>query len=69
MDNDKQVRDAHAMLNKLGAPGHLGIASIRERLGGLLGLYMNGKPIPTSIEVVEAQWSREEEEEQARCGN
>ena len=66
MDNDKQVRDAHEMLDRLGAPPNSRIGSVSERLGSLLHLYEVGKPVPTWDEVTWARFGPSEEKAHGR---
>jgi len=54
MDDKKQIDEAHIMLDRLGAIGSKGAASIRERISCLLRSYRNGNPIPTNEQVVYA---------------
>jgi len=47
-----EVDNAHAMLDRLGAPGNRGYESIRERLDALLTEYVrDGRPLPTAEQI------------------
>jgi hypothetical protein len=47
MDEGKEIKQAHMMLNRLGALGQ-GVGSIRERLSDLLEQYtINKRPLPS----------------------
>lgn len=52
MDPEEEVADAHAMLDRLDAPGGRGQSSIRERLCYLLRGYTDWRPLPTDDEVL-----------------
>ncbi len=55
LEPKREVEDAHAMLDRLGAPGRQGGASIRERLDSYLCQLVKGRPLPTREQV---GWAR-----------
>lgn len=52
---ESEAADAHRMLDRLGARGCRGVASIRDRLDTYLRDLRNGRSLPTAEEV---RWSR-----------
>ena len=56
MDKEKEINDAHKMLDRLGADGNSGAASLRERLNALLREFIKGKPLPTREQITYAHF-------------
>lgn len=55
---EREVADAHAMLDRLGVDGGRGNASVRERLADLLGQLQRGRPVPSRADVTWALYGR-----------
>ena len=57
---NNELKNAHAMLDKLGACGNQGSGSVRERLTSLFREFIeNNRPLPTIEEVNWAHWEGE----------
>jgi len=64
MDREKEIAEAHAMLDQLSAPGRRGTGSIRERLGYLL-LEIIGR-LPGRNDIISAMHASPPDE-QLKC--